>query len=192
MRYFTSDTHFGDDRLNLYSRDLVFKNSEDFTNAFIKNWNDLVTKNDTVIHLGDVAFSEEALKTMDKLNGIKILIKGNYDSKNGTAKFDISDEILLKYFDKVYGEAFINIGGEKIYLNHYPTNCKADYFNITGHIHGTWKVQRNMLNVGCDAWNFRPISEETVKFQINGIRNHYDENVFAGELECNLKHKNGK
>ena len=31
-----------------------------------------------------------------------------------------------------------------------------------------------------------PISEDMIKFQINGIRNYYDQNVFAGELLSNI------
>jgi len=58
-------------------------------------------------------------------------------------------------------------------------------FNICGHIHGLWKVQRNMINVGVDAWHFIPVSEEQIIFYMNGIKKHYDANVFAGELEPN-------
>lgn len=35
-RFFTSDIHFCDDRLNLYGRDLMFKNSDDVDNYIIK------------------------------------------------------------------------------------------------------------------------------------------------------------
>ena len=55
--------------------------------------------------------------------------------------------------------------------------------NIVAHIHGTWKVKRNMINVGVDAWHFTPVSEDMIKFQINGIRNYYDENVFMDEIK---------
>lgn len=76
---------------------------------------------------------------------------------------------------------------EEMYLNHYPENGKCEVFNIVGHVHDFWKVQRNMLNVSTDSWHFTPITEEKVAFQINGIRKFYDINVFAGELEANLK-----
>lgn len=191
MRYFTSDIHFDDDRLNLFGRDLLFDNKEDFDKHIIKTWNETVKEDDIVFVLGDVALSENGLENIGKCNGIKFLIKGNYDEKE-TAKYDVSDDLLLKYFKKVAKDGFIKINDEKIYLNHYPTNCKKEFFNLCGHIHGTWKVQRNMINVGTDAWHFKPISEEMIKFQINGIRKHYDENVFAGELEANLKSKKTK
>lgn len=186
MIYFTSDTHFGDDRLNLYGRDLVCKTSQEMDELIINNWNEVVTSEDTVYHLGDVAMNEAALECVSKLNGKKILIKGNYDEK-------ISDDILLKYFDEVYTNKIISYGSslpqKLLFLNHYPVKGDDMMFNIVGHIHGLWKVQRNMVNVGCDAWHFKPISLDLVMFSINGINKFYDANVFAGELECNLKFK---
>lgn len=190
--FFTSDLHFGDDRLNLYCRDLVFKNVKEFEKKIIENWNNIVTKHDLVIVVGDVALTKDGLDIMDKLNGKKWLVKGNYDTNDGTAKFQISDELLEKYFDKVVDDMELKIGNEMVYINHFPINAKKDQFNIVGHIHGTWKVQRNMINVGCDAWHFTPISEDMIKFQMNGIRKHYDQNVYAGELLANTNKKIGE
>ena len=186
MRFFTSDIHFDDDRLNLFGRDLLFKTKEEFDNAIIQNWNSVVSQSDTVIVLGDVALSEKGLANISKCNGTKLLIKGNYDEK-ASAKYNVSDELLLKYFKEVTDSGYIKIGTEDVYLNHYPSKGSDRYFNIVGHIHGTWRVQRNMINVGTDAWNYRPISEDTVSFFMNAIRKFYDNNVFAGELECNKK-----
>jgi len=190
--WFTSDTHFGDDRLNLFGREILFKTSEEVDNNLIKNYNDRIGKDDLLIHLGDVALNKEGLEKMKLINGTKWLIKGNYDNSDATAKFKISDDILKKYFDLVVDDLIIDIDGEDVFLNHYPSNAKEDMFNIVGHIHGTWKVQRNMVNVGVDAWHFTPISLETIKFQMNGIRKYYDINVFSGELKANLNYKKGE
>jgi calcineurin-like phosphoesterase family protein len=194
-RFFTSDIHFDDSRLNLYGRDLVFANSEEFDKFVIDRWNSVVDKDDLVIVVGDVSMTRKGLDNMKLLNGEKWLIKGNYDnpiSDGGTAKYEISDEILYEYFDKVKDQYVITIGDEDVFINHYPTNARQDVFNIVGHIHGTWKVQRNMINVGMDAWHFTPISEDVIKFQMNGVRVHYDQNVFAGELVANTSNRNGK
>ena len=189
-RFFTSDLHFQDERLNLYGRDLMFKNSQEVDDYIIKIWNDKVNKEDLVIVVGDVSMTKDGLTNLQKLNGEKWLVKGNYDTsveKGGTAKYEISDEILSEYFTKVVDELEIEIDDEKIYINHYPTNRKPKMMNILGHIHGTWKVKRNMINVGVDAWHFTPVSEDLIKFQINGIRNHYDENVFMDEIKISDK-----
>jgi len=61
----------------------------------------------------------------------------------------------------------------------YPAHAVADRFNIVGHIHGLWKVQPNMVNVGVDAWHFRPVSEQEIRFVYDAMRTgKYDENVF--------------
>jgi len=193
--FFASDIHFDDQRLNLYARDLVFSNAEEFNKHIISKWNSTVGENDLVIVPGDVSMTREGLENVKLLNGEKWLVKGNYDnpiSEGGTAKYEINDDILYRYFDKVVDDLTITIGGEEVYVNHYPTKAKPNMFNIVGHIHGTWKVQRNMINVGLDAWHFTPISEDLIKFQMNGIRAHYDQNVYAGELDANLSHRRGE
>jgi calcineurin-like phosphoesterase family protein len=180
MRYFSSDFHFGDERLNLFGRDLIAKNSEDIDNLIITNYNNIITDDDTVYFNGDVAVTLDGLKKVSLLKGYKILIKGNYDQQ-------FTQEQLSEYFHEIYENKIIDINGEPVFINHYPTNCLEELFNITAHVHGVWKVQRNMVNVGVDAWHFQPVSEDMIIFQMNGIRNHYDINVFAGELIANNK-----
>ena len=185
-RFFISDLHFQDERLNLYARDLMFKNSKDVDDYIIKIWNEKITNEDLVIVVGDVSMTKDGLNNLKKLNGEKWIVKGNYDvsiENGGTAKYEISDEILSEYFTKVVDELELEIGGEIVYINHYPTKRKPQHMNIVAHIHGTWKVKRNMINVGVDAWHFTPVSEDMIKFQINGIRNYYDENVFMDEIK---------
>ncbi len=193
--YFTSDLHFQDERLNLYSRDLVFRNSKEVDDHIIKIWNEKINKEDLVILVGDISMTREGLHYLSELNGEKWLVKGNYDNSienGGTAKYEISDEILSEYFTKVVDDLELEIGGETVYINHYPTNARSSMFNIVGHIHGTWKVQRNMVNVGTDAWHFNPVSEDMIKFQMNGIRKFYDQNVYAGELKADTKNIRGE
>ncbi len=187
--WFTSDMHFTDDRLNLFGRDLLFKNSDEVDDYIINKWNEKIRENDLTIVVGDVALSKKGLEKMKLLNGTKWLVKGNYDEKEETAKFDISDELLKKYFQAVVSELYLKIGNEIVYINHYPTNAKKEYFNIVGHIHGLFKVQRNMINVGVDAWHFCPVSKKMIEFQMNGIKKYYDQNVFAGELTANISKK---
>jgi hypothetical protein len=46
-----------------------------------------------------------------------------------------------------------------------------------------------MINVGCDAWHYFPISEETIKLKIISIKDYFykDDNVFPCELKSNKK-----
>jgi calcineurin-like phosphoesterase family protein len=192
--FFTSDLHFGDDRLNLYGRDLLFKSSKEVDEHIVKRWNEFVDPKDLVIVVGDVSVTRDGFDNLLKCNGEKWLIKGNYDIEikdGGTAKYEINDKMLSKYFSKILDSVEVEIGDEKVFVNHFPTKTKKEQFNICGHIHGLWKVQRNAINVGVDAWHFTPVSEDLIKFQMGGIKNHYDQNVYAGELVSNIENRNG-
>jgi len=135
MIWLTSDTHFGDNRFQLFYR--KFKSVEEQDNYFIKVWNETVKPEDKVICLGDFAVPKEGLLQASKLNGHKILVRGNYDEQ-------FTDDELLKYFDSVHPELKIKMNNETFYLNHYPTKGKSNMFNIVGHIHSLWKVQQTM------------------------------------------------
>jgi len=63
----------------------VFKGWENYTEKIYKNWNKIVTDNDTVVVPGDISWamklhkSFEDLKFIHELPGRKILLKGNHD-----------------------------------------------------------------------------------------------------------------
>lgn len=192
-KWFTSDWHLGDDRIginnkpNLFYRPFssVYEQNAAITNLFCSSFKD----GDELWHLGDVVFANDE-ESWDVLNTIRHrfpnskfnLIVGNYDE-------DKLDE-LGKYFDNIYHEHTLLIGNSYVNLNHYPAKCRdLDYgyeiisgvcldYSITGHIHGLWKVQRNMINVGVDAWHFKPVSEDEILFCWNAMQKFYDENVF--------------
>lgn len=183
-RFFTSDTHWGDDRFNLFYR--PFKTVQEQEDYLVEQWNSVVGPDDEVFHLGDFATTDEALDVVKRLNGKIHLVLGNYDTPRPIAK-------LKKIFSTVVENADLKLkNGEVVHLNHYPTKIVADKFNICGHIHSLWKVQRNCINVGCDAWNFRPVSEDEVIFAINAVRKFYDADVFAGEVLANINLMPGK
>jgi len=171
--FFTSDTHFNDNRFQIFER--PFKNLEEQHKHLIENWNSRVGKDDLVWHLGDFSVDEDGYKFVKELNGNINLILGNYDEKN------LKD---FSIFNKVLENGFINISGKAYYMTHKPEDASQKHPNIVGHIHGTWKVQKHpiMINVGCDAHHFYPVDLDYITFQYNGIKNYYDVNVFPYEL----------
>lgn len=184
MTYFTADWHLGDPRIGIDEKPNLFYRP--FTSISEQNdailsgfFNSDFKDGDTLWHLGDVLYD---FKCHWLLNSLKTefpnskfnLIVGNYDENH--------IPLLKKYFDRVMDCIELNLGGNLVYLNHYPINCQKNMggcdFAITGHIHGLWKVQPNMINVGVDAWHFRPVSETEILFCWNTMKNFYDENVF--------------
>lgn len=83
MIYFTSDLHLGHENVIRFA-DRPFQNVSDMNRSLITNYNALVRDDDTVYILGDLTFKvnvEEADRLISKLNGRKILIKGNHDKR---------------------------------------------------------------------------------------------------------------
>lgn len=77
--FFTSDTHFGDHRtINISRR--PFASTADMDAAMIRRWNSVVTSQDEVWHLGDVARRpDDVAALLARLNGTKHLLCGNND-----------------------------------------------------------------------------------------------------------------
>jgi calcineurin-like phosphoesterase family protein len=53
--------------------------AEEMDEEMIKRWNETVKPTDKVYHLGDVVINRKALGIMRRLNGDKVLIRGNHD-----------------------------------------------------------------------------------------------------------------
>lgn len=191
MIYYTSDWHLGDDRLGISGKPNVFyrpfSSVEENNSTIMKNLYKDFRDGDTLWHLGDVIVgdkdgSEAHLDQMRSMfpNSKFNLILGNYD----VDKVDI----LSEYFDTIHNDFnLVSFSDDLlIYLNHYPTKCKQkiestgdEYtFAVTGHIHSLWKVQRKIINVGVDAWHFKPVSHKQLLFCWNAMENHYDNDVF--------------
>lgn len=133
--FIISDTHFGHSNIIDYCNRPFRKpdgtpDTELMDKTLIKNWNSVVSKNDLVLHLGDVALcSRERFKEiMSQLNGRKILIKGNHDNWSDEFYRESGFEYVSRY-PIVWNEFFL--------LSHAPlqmsnTTC---YFNYYGHVH---------------------------------------------------------
>lgn len=179
MKWFTSDWHLGEDRIgingkpNLFYR--PFESIEQQNATMLRNFiNSGFKDGDELWHLGDVVYKDwdeefpfeypsakYCLQILRKKfsNSKFHLIIGNYDED----KLDY----LQNYFDDIQHAYQVFINDANYFMNHYPINCKNILaedstlqvprydFAITGHIHGLWKVQKGMVNVGVDAWHFK-------------------------------------
>ena len=179
MIWFTSDLHFNAQRtIDISKR--PFKTPDELNKALIKNWNEVVSKDDTIYILGD--FGD--LSYAKYLNGRKVFIKGNYERNYYT------DEQLKQYFDVVYPLDVMYLPVEHngklydIYITHEPLNLLGRSMTETtiglfGHIHKLCMVKRYGINVGTDCHHFTPIDIDTILFYHNAALHYYDENVFS-------------
>ena len=130
--FLVSDTHFGHTGVCRFTRnDGVTKlrpwdDPDEMDEAMIRAWNERVKPTDKVYHLGDVVINRRALTTMVRLNGDKVLIRGNHDI--------FRDDEYREYFRELRAYHVMN----GMILSHIPLHeASLGRFgvNIHGHLH---------------------------------------------------------
>lgn len=160
--FFVGDTHFWHEAIySKYHCRPMFDSIEDHNEFLIDRWNDTVGKNDVVYHVGDVSFcrydAEQGLSPIARLNGRKILIRGNHD------EYPIQE--YLKYFEEVYGVH----RKKKMWITHVPIHPNEFYrcvCNIHGHLHEKVLDDPRYINVSVEQNDFRPTSLDQIRQMI--------------------------
>jgi calcineurin-like phosphoesterase family protein len=161
--FLVSDTHFGHAGVCRFLRDDGTKlrpwdNSDEMDEEMIKRWNETVRPNDKVYHLGDVVINRKALKTLARLNGDKVLIKGNHDI------FRLDE--YTPYFRDIRGYHVMN----GMILSHIPVHEESLArfgTNIHGHLHYNRVMKQQIIDpryhcVCVEHTDYRPILFEDV------------------------------
>lgn len=152
--YFTADTHFGHEGI-VINRWRRFATVAEMDETLIGNWNAVVQPGDVVWHLGDftLAGAEVAEGYLRRLNGHIHLVWGNHDRK--------SVRKLSRWVSSEYARD-IKLDGRRITLCHYAMRvwdrCAHGALMLHGHSHGGLPGTSQSLDVGVDAWAFRPVS----------------------------------
>ena len=130
--FLTSDTHFGHAGVCRFTEaDGITKirpwtDPNEMDEEMVRRWNDRVRPNDKVYHLGDVVINRKALKTLSRLNGDKVLIRGNHDI--------FRDDEYREHFRELRAYHVMN----GMILSHIPLHeASLGRFgvNIHGHLH---------------------------------------------------------
>jgi calcineurin-like phosphoesterase family protein len=166
--FLVSDTHFGHAGVCRFLREdgtklRPWNSPEEMDEAMVKMWNETVRPNDKVYHLGDVVINRKALSILHRLNGDKILIRGNHDI------FKLED--YTRHFRDIRGYHVMN----GMILSHIPVHEESlGRFgtNIHGHLHanrvmkvdeyGTSWIDPRYHCVCVEQTDFRPILFEDV------------------------------
>lgn len=130
--FLTADLHLGHKGVcQFMRRDGLTKlrpwnDPDEMDEELVSRWNAKVQPKDKVYVLGDVCINRRALKTIGRLNGNKILIKGNHD--------------IFKLHE--YAEYFTDIRSSHpvsgYIMTHIPLHPSSLYrwkLNIHGHLH---------------------------------------------------------
>lgn len=190
--FVTSDIHLNHRNILKYcphrggpevTDELVSKMNE----TIISNWNSLITSDDEVYVIGDVAMGQiiHAPKLIRRLNGKKYLILGNHDkklAKDINADPSLSD--LFVWIDKYHEMSYTHNGTKYfITMSHYPMHSWNQQHQgsimLHGHLHGTpHGIPGRIMDIGIDTNDLYPYLMDDVihKMSQHVVRdNHHRE-----------------
>jgi calcineurin-like phosphoesterase family protein len=130
--FLVSDTHFGHAGVCRFTHEDTgvkirpWTDPDEMDEAIVKLWNERVKPTDKVYHLGDVVINRKSLKIMSRLNGDKVLIRGNHDI--------FKDTDYREHFRELRAYHVMN----GLILSHIPVHeASLGRFgcNIHGHLH---------------------------------------------------------
>ena len=169
--FFCSDHHFNQASLLTFKRNdgtplRDFATVEQMNETIVSKHNSTVRPCDKVYFLGDVVMSTKAsaLEFLARMNGEKILIKGNHDQ--------CSAQAYLQYFKDIRGSHQF----EGLIMTHIPIHSESLArwgLNVHGHLHanvvkipGTDQPDLRYFNVSLEQINYTPISLEEIKAKV--------------------------
>lgn len=165
--FFIADIHDKDNNILTYEH-RPFKDIEEMHQILVQNWNNTVSKDDTVYLLGDIG----NIDILSELNGHIIIVAGNHDNVN---------EIKKRYPNIEIYPYPIMVGN--FWLSHKPIGYmppECPYLNIHGHLHRfnygfldrTWDGGNRYFCVSVEQINYNPITIEeinkTLQYKMEG------------------------
>lgn len=171
MLFLTSDCHFGHKNIIKYEPNSrgQFESIEEMNETIIKNWNSVVSNEDTVYVLGDFFMGHISTiePILNRLKGKIILIRGNHDQKNRR-------RIFSEHGIEVKDIEYIEYKGKFFILSHFPlfneefakmvSEDNEEVIVLYGHIHSNAPkgFVDGSYHVGMDTNNLTPISIEQI------------------------------
>jgi calcineurin-like phosphoesterase family protein len=129
--------------------------------CLVEKHNSVVKDGDTVYHIGDFSLYTDNLPLMKHclkyLNGKHHLILGNHDTLKPWEYIDIG-------FLTVHTALELHTEYGNFVLGHDPaiSVINKDWKFLCGHIHDLFCKIKNVVNVGVDVWDFKPVSAEEI------------------------------
>lgn len=172
-RFIIADLHFGHENIIKYES-RPFANSTEMNNRLIELWNSVVGKDDLVYVLGDFTLSrrKEIIGNLVKLlNGRKILIMGNHDTRKPKEYIECGFEVASR--KPLMVEPGVILMHEPL---DDPTLIYDKYLYFFGHVHANHTLMDDYPNCMCvsvERINYRPIDlEECIrKLRVKNGRN---------------------
>lgn len=181
--WWTADQHFDHSNMIGYM-DRPYEDVEEMNEDIIATTNSYVAKGDLLIIAGDVTLHHKAelvyTKFINRLNGTKILVKGNHDYWMGKGKG--------RYiYHKKIGDTFT-------VTSHYAmrvwNRSHRGSINLHGHSHGSLDPWKNQLDVGVDnafklLGEYRPFNLDEI---LHFIKLNSDMNLWSSIIQKSAQH----
>lgn len=168
--FFASDHHFNHANILTFKRDdgtplREFVDVDHMNEHIVNCHNSVVRPGDKVYFLGDVTMDRKSrgLEILQRMNGEKILIKGNHDQ--------CKPEAYLRYFKDIRGSHQF----EGLIMTHIPIHPESLArwgLNVHGHLHAnvvrmplSQIPDKRYFSVCMERINYTPISLEEIKKQ---------------------------
>ena len=174
--FFTSDLHFNHQNIMKFCPDPrgQFKTVEHMNEALIRNFNSVVSNQDTLYILGDVCFGriEDGVELVKRLNGNKVLVTGNHDRKFIQHPKFLAEKKMMG-ITEVVPEKFITLDNIKIHMYHFPIEewdqCHRGSFHFHGHQHNgkSQVIKHRRMDVGVDSNDLFPYSWKEIKCRLD-------------------------
>jgi calcineurin-like phosphoesterase family protein len=145
-----------------------FTSTEEMNETMIERHNAKVKEQDTVYFLGDVVINKKYLELVKRMNGRKILIRGNHDIFK-------DEEYREVGFEQLHG---VRVFVDKFILSHIPLHpdCVTERFkvNVHGHLHAN-QIMREVNGQFCTYYEPDPRYLCVCVEQTNFTPLHFDE-----------------
>lgn len=149
MLWVITDTHLDD-----FNMVKTCGRPENFTDLICENWQRMVSPQDTIIHLGDCAWGQKAMKRLVKLPGRKILVRGNHDTRSIPYYMKVGWDFACDSFT-------MKMEGITILFSHAPVwGYRNANINIHGHFHDLHREDfiRLYLPLSLESMGYKPIA----------------------------------
>lgn len=171
-KYFISDTHLGDkNAIDYHIR--PFNDTDHMNETIVRNWNRVVSYDDTVYILGHLTGPQisldETSNWIDILNGKKVFVLADEDDISST---------MLGSMGEVCNNIEIDHNGVSYYCIHNVRDVPEEWTDwvIHGNSHQLhpqdyplYNYKKKRVNVSCEMIGYTPISLDAIYQMISNI-----------------------
>ena len=156
-----ADTHFRDTNCIKY-RD--FSNLQQMERRILDNCRRLISPQDTVYLLGDLASSREGLNLLRSIKGTKKIVWGNHDTMPLPVYLDYFPDSSFRMWYKIKNVLLTHtpIHPQELEYKSSSVNICPPRYNIHGHVHDFTIDDDRYFNTSVDANNWGPVKLQDI------------------------------